>query len=68
MTLKEWIKKTGRKQTWVAERAGVSVSTIHRIATGKTKPSLDLVQKIERITDGAVGLHDWPQARGGNDE
>ena len=68
MTLKEWLKKTGRKQTWVAEQAGVAISTISRIVTGKTRPSLDIVQKIERITDGAVGLHDWPQAGGREDE
>ena len=68
MTLKEWLKKTGRKQLWLAAQADVSVTTIHRIVNGKTRPSLDLAQKIERITDGAVGLHDWPQARGGDDE
>ena len=55
MTLKEYriIKKWSLSE--VAERLGLkSISTVSMIENGKRKPSAELAQKIEILTDGAV--------------
>ena len=43
----------------LARRCGVSQSTISRVASGKLTPSLPLVAKIIRHTDGKVTAQDF---------
>ena len=45
--------------TAFAAKLGVNPSTVHDIKTGRRKPSLGLARKIEKETDGAVGLGDY---------
>ena len=59
MTLKEWLKKHGRKQTWMAEQLGISVVHMSRVATGAVLPSRDLIYRIEDATEGAVTASSW---------
>ena len=53
MELREIIKKNGMKQSWIAERLGISVSYLSLILNGKRRLTEemknDFSQLIERI-------------------
>ena len=55
MTLKQYRKLKGWSLFEVAEMLGVkSLSTVSMIENGKRRPSPELAQRIEILTDGAV--------------
>lgn len=61
MTLSEWLKSNGTTRADFAARVGVTTSTICRLLPNdkrskrqRRKPSVDLVARIVRETDGAV--------------
>lgn len=58
--LKEILNKNGSKQTWLAEKSGVSVSAINDIVNQRKAPTLDTARKIAR----ALGMpmeEIWPE-------
>lgn len=62
MTLKEWLQKKGRKQTWMAEQIGVTETYVSLIANGR-RPSLSLALKIREVTGGAVDPGSWEKTK-----
>lgn len=55
----EWIKMNDKKQRGVAEKLGISTSTLHDILRKGHTPSLHLAYDIEKYTKGAITLYDW---------
>lgn len=55
----EWMKNNDKKQRGVAEKLGVSTSTMHDILRKGQMPSLKLAYEIEQYTKGAITVYDW---------
>ena len=55
----EWMKNNDKKQRGVAEKLGISTSTLHDILRKGLMPSLKLALEIEKYTKGAITLYDW---------
>ena len=55
----EWMKNNDKKQRGVAEKLGISTSTLHDILRKGLMPSLKLAFEIEKYTKGAITLYDW---------
>lgn len=60
--LRQVINERGIKQCWVAERAGISATTLNSILVGHRNPSAESVAKIALAlgvsTDWLLGLTD----------
>ena len=54
MTIREWLKATRYKQQELAAMAGVSSSTICRIAKGNRCPSRALGEKLAAVSGGLI--------------
>jgi DNA-binding transcriptional regulator YdaS (Cro superfamily) len=54
LTLGEWLKKTGRKQKYVASLCDVSGVAVHNWVCGKSTPTAHHVAAIEKLTEGQV--------------
>ncbi len=54
-----WMKSNDKKQRGVAEKIGISTSTLHDILRKGQIPSLKLAYEIENYTKGMVTLYDW---------
>jgi transcriptional regulator with XRE-family HTH domain len=54
-----WMKSNDKKQRGVAEKIGISTSTLHDILRKGQMPSLRLAYEIEKYTHGAVTIYDW---------
>ncbi len=46
----------------MARRLGVDRSTITKLRLGKSKPSFDILIKIQKLTDNAVTANDFAEA------
>ena len=55
----EWMKNNDKKQRGVAQKLGISTSTLHDILRKNQIPSLKLAYEIEKYTKGAITLYDW---------
>jgi DNA-binding XRE family transcriptional regulator len=55
----EWLKSNDKKQRGVAEKLGISTSTLHDILRKGQMPSLRLAYQIEQYTKGCVTVYDW---------
>jgi DNA-binding XRE family transcriptional regulator len=55
----QWVKCTDKKQRGVAEKLGISTSTLHNILRKGLIPNLKLAYEIEKYTKGAVTVYDW---------
>ncbi len=55
----EWMKSNDKKQRGVAEKLGISTSTLHDILRKGQMPSLKLAYEIEQYTKGAITVYDW---------
>lgn len=55
----EWMKSNDKKQRGVAEKLGISTSTLHEILRKGQMPSLKLAYEIEQYTKGAITVYDW---------
>lgn len=55
----EWMHSNDKKQRGVAEKLGISTSTLHDILRKGQMPSLLLAYEIEKYTKGAVTVYDW---------
>lgn len=58
-----WIKNNDKKQRGVAEKLGISPSTLHDILRKGQMPSLRIAYEIEKYTKGAITLYDWIDGR-----
>lgn len=58
MKLDKYLETAKIKPARFADDIGVSASTLSRVLSGKRKPSLALIAKIERATDQAVTFRD----------
>jgi transcriptional regulator with XRE-family HTH domain len=54
VTLKDWMKREGRSNEWLAEKLRVSPVTISRYRTGKHKPSGPAKALIAELSGNAV--------------
>lgn len=55
----EWMKSNDKKQRGVAEKVGISTSTLHDILRKNQLPSLKVAYEIEKYTRGAITVYDW---------
>jgi len=55
----EWMVSNDKKQRGVAEKLGISTSTLHDILRKGQMPSLKLAYEIEKYTKGTITLYDW---------
>lgn len=55
----DWMKSNDKKQRGVAEKLGISTSTLHDILRKGQFPSLKLAFEIEKYTKGAITVYDW---------
>lgn len=58
MTLDDYLSAEGNSVSALAERAGTSAVSIHRILYGDQKPSADMIRAIVEATDGEVTADD----------
>ncbi len=63
MTLSEYLKTNGIRQTRFAEKMGMSNSYLSQIVSGDRKPSLTLALRIQAETGGAVDLSTFGSPR-----
>lgn len=61
--LKEILNRHGSKQTWLAEKSGVPISTINDLVHQKKSPTLDTARKIARALNMEIG-EIWPEEDG----
>jgi DNA-binding XRE family transcriptional regulator len=54
-----WMKNNEKKQRGVAEKLGISTTTMHEILRKGLMPSLKLAYAIEIYTQGAITVYDW---------
>lgn len=54
-----WMKSNDKKQRGVAEKLGISTSTLHDILRKGQMPSLKLAYQIEDYTKGFITVYDW---------
>jgi transcriptional regulator with XRE-family HTH domain len=54
-----WIKSHDKKHRAIAEKLGISTSTMHQILKQGRMPSILVAYEIERYTHGAITLYDW---------
>jgi DNA-binding XRE family transcriptional regulator len=55
----EWMMCNDKKQRGVAEKLGISTSTLHDILRKGLTPNLKLAYEIEKYTKGAITVYDW---------
>jgi transcriptional regulator with XRE-family HTH domain len=55
----EWVKNNDKKQRGVAEKIGISMSTLHEILRKGQMPNLKTAYEIEIYTKGAITMYDW---------
>jgi len=54
-----WIRNNDKKKFCIAEKVGISNSSLHDILKNGHTPSLKTAYKIEQYTRGAITLYDW---------
>jgi hypothetical protein len=69
MKLKEWIEAQRRQgQHWTLERVAdeipIALTNLSKAVNGRTVANLRVVQRVHQLTNGAVGLYDWPTGQG----
>jgi DNA-binding transcriptional regulator YdaS (Cro superfamily) len=59
MQLSEWLKRANLSQKGFARVLGVSPACVNRFIKGNREPSIDMIDQIERATNGDVRYDDW---------
>ena len=54
LRLREWRERRGYSVRTLADRAGVSFSTVHRIEAGHLSPTVDMLAKLAEALDVRV--------------
>lgn len=60
MKLAKYLSTKGISQAAFAAKIGVTQVAVNRYAQDKRSPSLHTIWAIEKATDGAVSVKDWP--------
>ena len=60
MTLKDWLDSHNLTAAWAAKQLGTTPAALSLWLSGKRAPALRHLKAIHRLTDGEVGLMDWP--------
>lgn len=55
----QWMEANCKKQRGVAQKLGISTSTLHDILRNGHIPNLKVAYKIEQHTKGNITLYDW---------
>lgn len=55
----QWVESNDKKQRGIAEKIGISTSTLHEILRKGKMPSLRLAYEIEKYTKGVITVYDW---------
>lgn len=55
----QYLEIYGIKKKDLAEAVGIRPTTLSNYLSGKRKPSLEIIQKFQKITKGKVTLDDW---------
>jgi putative transcriptional regulator len=61
--MKEWRKREGLSQVWLAAKAGTTQRVISLIETGKYNPSLELLERLAKAMDSRLEVAFKPQSR-----
>ena len=59
MTLAEYFEITGLRKGFFAQKINVPKQTLSTWITGKKKPRIETIMKIEEATGGKVKPKDW---------
>jgi antitoxin component HigA of HigAB toxin-antitoxin module len=59
--LHRYLAENGISRADFAANAGVTLATVSRWISGHRLPPLDKAKEVFTLTDGAVGLTDWPE-------
>ena len=59
MTLAEYLQQHDLTATRFAEQIGVATGSVSRYASGDRFPHPDIMRRIIKVTDGAVGPQDF---------
>jgi len=59
MNLGQWMSNTGTRLNELADELGKPVSTVHGWKSGRRTPSAADLALIEKVTGGAVTVHDF---------
>lgn len=57
--LKLWMRQHNIPQRSLAEKLGISQPTLSRYLRGELRPTIDLVKKLEAVTNGFMRASDW---------
>ena len=57
--LRQWTQARYGRTTRLASECGVARQTVYNWIEGSATPSLDDVEAIDRVTEGAVGRDTW---------
>ena len=59
LQLKDYLKRQNLTISAFARRAGITVSTVHRVASGEVKPSTETLNRIVAASQGEVQPNDF---------
>ena len=57
--LKLWVRQHNIPQRSLAEKLGISQPTLSRYLRGELRPTIDVVKKLEAVTNGFMRASDW---------
>ena len=57
--LKLWMRQHNIPQRSLAEKLGISQPTLSRYLRGELRPTIDVVKKLEAVTNGFMRASDW---------
>ena len=63
-TLKEWIEREGRKQSWIAQQVGCSPQWLNYVLRGKKPLSDRLARALQEKLGVPLANEAWPTRRG----
>lgn len=55
----KWIEESEKTQAQIAAELGVSQAYVSQVASGKKRPSADLMARVCVASDGVVRMEDW---------
>lgn len=59
MKIETYLKSKSMTHAEFAEVIGTSQPTVTRYVNGDRRPSIEMIDKIEKITKGKVKMRDW---------
>ena len=59
MRLSDWIREQDKTQGEIAQHLGVTQPYLSMLASDRRRPSIEMLDRIEAHTEGAVTLRDF---------